>query len=291
LGTVTLPTGGPQHVILITSEDSPEHTIKPRLLQAGGDPAYVHILSGWTDPQATDPTAVQAFTLHHVPILEQAMQQYPAALVIIDPLQAVLGGIDLHRSNETRPLLARLAALARKHNCVVLCIRHPAKAGEGIGKALHRGLGSVDIIGIARTGLFVEGYPGDDARAFLAQTKSNLGAKGRTLVFSKTEGVFAWAGVTRLTDEDLAGSGRGPSHRAFLEGMLWLETRLEGGLAWAASDIEAEAETHDIANAMLKRAKKALGVVSAQLKGEAHAGWTWRLPPLSLPPPLSTFLG
>jgi hypothetical protein len=34
----------------------------------------------------------------------------------------------------------------------------------------------------------------------------------------------------------------------------------------------------------LKRAKKALGVVSRQLLGEAHAGWTWQLPPL---PPVS----
>src|SRR6266571_4981127 len=75
-GKPTLPTGGPQHVILITSEDSPEHTIKPRLLQAGGDPAYVHILNGWTDPTADDPTEIQAFTLKDVPILEQALEQY-----------------------------------------------------------------------------------------------------------------------------------------------------------------------------------------------------------------------
>jgi hypothetical protein len=40
-------------------------------------------------------------------------------------------------------------------------------------------------------------------------------------------------------DEDLAGSGRGPNHRAFLEGLLWLEHRLEGGLAWNATDNEA----------------------------------------------------
>jgi len=284
-GKPTLPTGGPQHVILITSEDSPEHTIKPRLLQAGGDPSKVHILNGWTDPTASDPTEIQGFDLQHIPILEQALERFPAALVVIDPLQAVLGGIDLHRSNETRPLLAKLAALARKHNVVILCVRHPAKAGEGMGKALHRGLGSVDIVGIARTALFVEGYPGDDTRAFLAQTKSNLGKKGRTLIFSKKEGVFAWEGVTRLTDEDLAGSGRGPNHRMFLEGLLWLEKRLEGGLAWNSSDIEAEAELNDISGNVLKRAKKALGVVSAQIKGQAHAGWTWRLPVLEVSSP------
>src|SRR5262249_46332560 len=136
----------------------------------------------------------------------------------------------------------------------------------------------------ARTGLFVEQYPGDDTRAFLAQTKNNLGKKGRTLIFDKTDGRFTWAGVTRLTDEDLAGSGRGPSHRTFLEGLLWLAKRLEGGLAWNASDIETEAELNDISITILKRAKKALGVVSAQMKGAAHSGWTWRLPPFVISP-------
>jgi hypothetical protein len=99
---------------------------------------------------------------------------------------------------------------------VMLCIRHPSKPGEGIGKALHRGQGNVDLIGIARTGLFVEQYPGDETRAFLAQTKSNLGPKGRTLIFSKEDGVFAWCGVTRLTGEDLAGERTRPEpHRLF----------------------------------------------------------------------------
>ena len=37
------------------------------------------------------PPTMQAFTLKDVPILEQALQQYPAALVVIDPLQAYLG--------------------------------------------------------------------------------------------------------------------------------------------------------------------------------------------------------
>ena len=87
-----------------------------------------------------------------------------------------------------------------------------------------------------------------------------------------------------MTDEDLAGSGRGPNHRAFLEAVLWLEQRLEGGLAWNATNIEAEAALQDISSSLLKRAKKALGVVSAQIKGDAHAGWTWRLPPLSTLP-------
>ena len=168
-------------------------------------------------------------------------------------------------------------------------MRHPSKPGEGIGKAIHRGLGSIDFIGAARTGLFVEHYPGDETRALLAQTKSNLGPKGRTQIFSKAQGAFTWERATRLSDEDLAGSGRGPHHRALLEGMLWLEKRLEGDRVCNAKDIETEAKAEDISGDTLRRAKKSLGVVSAQVKGEAHAGWNWHLPPLTITPPLSPF--
>jgi hypothetical protein len=283
-GRPTLPTGGPQHVILITAEDSPEHTIKPRLMQADGDPDLVHILNGWTDPSAKDPTELQAFTLEHVPILEDALRQYPAALVVIDPLQAYLGKLDMHRSNETRPLMAKLAELARAHDTVILCIRHPSKPGAGGGRAIHRGLGSIDFIGIARTGLNLLPHPVDPTKGLLAQGKNNLGPLGRTLIFSKAEGHFTWAGVSRLGADFLAAAGPGPEPHALYEACFWLEQRLEDGRAWPAEEIIEEASAADIGKKPLYGAKKALGVVSQQTRG----GWMWRLSPLSLPLSLPT---
>jgi hypothetical protein len=278
-GTPTIGTREPHTVLIMTREDSLAKTIRPRLDASGADVSRIHVSATWLDAQGKE----QAFTLKHLPLLEAELQRLKPRLVVLDPIQSFFGDIDMHRANQTRQLLDPLGALADKYNCAIVCVRHPAKPGEGVGKALHRGLGSVDIIGAARTGLFIEQYPGDDTQALMCQTKSNLGPKGRTQIFSKHEGVFAWVRPSRLSDEDLAGSGRGPNHRAFLEAVLWLEQRLEGGLAWNATDIEAEAELQEISSSLLKRAKKALRVVSAQLKGEPHAGWTWRLPPLSLP--------
>ena len=231
-GKPTGPHGEPHTVLILTREDSLSRTIRPRLDASGADVRLVHISASWLDAEDKE----QAFTLKHLPLLDAKMQELKPRLVVLDPIQSFFGDVDMHRANQTRPLLDALSALAEAHNCAIVCIRHPAKPGEGIGKALHRGLGSVDMIGAARTGLFIEQYPGDDTRAFMAQTKSNLGPKGRTQVFSKKEGVFAWEGVTRLTAEDLAGSGRGPNHATFLEAVLWLEARLEGRqLAWARS--------------------------------------------------------
>ena len=177
----------------MTREDSLAKTIRPRLDTSGADVSRIHVSANWLDAEGKE----QAFTLKHLPLLEAELQRLQPRLVVLDPIQSFFGDIDMHRANQTRQLLDPLGALAAKYNCAIVCVRHPAKPGEGLGKALHRGLGSVDIIGAARTGLFIEQYPGDDTQALMCQTKSNLGPKGRTQIFSKPEGVFAW--VRRLT--------------------------------------------------------------------------------------------
>ena len=53
-----------------------------------------------------------------------------------------------HRSNETRPILDGLAKLAEKHHVAVLILRHASKNGSG--RAIYRGLGSIDFTGAVR---------------------------------------------------------------------------------------------------------------------------------------------
>lgn len=280
-GKLTLPTGSPQPTLLLSTEDGLRDTLKPRLVAADADCRKVHVLTGWFDPK----DALHAFTLEHLDVLTDALREYQPRLVVIDPIQAYLGKMDMHRANETRPLLTALAGLAAHHRCAVVCLRHPSKPGQGAsGKAIHRGLGSVDFIATARTGLFVEQHPVDPGKVLLSQDKSNIGVYGRTQLFSKYEGQFLWCGVTRLTVEMYAGNKRGPDPMAFVEAFCWLEQRLEGGLAWASADIEEEMLTDGYKKDTIRKAKKALGVVSKQ----TPTGWTWRLEPLSLIPPPST---
>jgi hypothetical protein len=284
-GRLTLATGSPQSTLLLSTEDGLGDTLKPRLVAAEADCSKVHVLTGWLDPQ----DAVHAFTLEHLDVLSGALREYQPRLVVIDPIQAYLGNIDMHRANETRPLLTALAALAEQHRCAVVCIRHPGKPGQGAsGKAIHRGLGSVDFIATARTGLFVEQHPVDPGKVLLSQHKSNIGVYGRTQVFSKNEGQFHWCGVTRLTVEMFAGNKRGPDPMAFVEAFCWLEERLAGGLPLLAEDIEAEALEAEHKKDTVYRAKQKLGVVSQKIPGQ-QGKWTWRLPDLTvIPPPVTT---
>jgi hypothetical protein len=269
-GKPTLPTGDPGTTLLLSCEDSLSQTIKPRLVKAGADCSKVIVVTGWKrTPDGED----EPFTFAQLPLLAGSLEKHHPRLVIIDPIQAYLGGkVDINRSNETRPLLAALARFAEKYRCAIVLVRHPAKAG--MGSAIHRGLGSIDFIGAARSALFVAQHPLHPDQALLCHSKSNLGPLGRTLTFTKGEEGFHWQAVSRLDAETLAGGKRGPNPQEFLEATLWLEQRLSGGLPWPAKDILDEGEEEGHSKKLLYKAKTVLGVVSRQLT----TGWTWRLP-------------
>jgi hypothetical protein len=273
VGTLTLQTGQPRHTLLIAAEDSISATIKKRCRECGGDDSKIQLFSEWKDGDGT----IRPFTLQNIALLDEELARRPYALIVIDPIQAFLGDIDMHRSNETRPVLQALSKVLERHNVTGICVRHPSKPGQGSTKAIYRGLGSIDFIGCARSGLFIEQHPVEATKVLLAHAKSNVGPLGRTQVFSKEHGVFEWAGVSRVTAEMIAGNARGPDPAAGLEAVFWLEARLKGGLAWPANDLQQEADEADISKKSLYAASKRLGIV----KKQTPTGWTWRLPPLS----------
>jgi hypothetical protein len=275
-GVPTFPTGQLHVTVMLATEDGLADTIKSRLEDAGADCSKVKVLTGWK----TDSDEHRAFSFQDMPILEQVLEEHDPRLVIIDPIQAYLGGsVDMHRANETRPLLEALRRLAEAYNCAIVCVRHPAKSSQG-GKAIHRGLGSVDFIGAARTGLFVEQHPLDPFQVLLTQSKSNIGPLGRTQIFGKEDGQFRWAGVSRLSAEVLAGCQRGADPQGLLEACCWLEAHLEGQAPLLATQVEKDAQDEDIKSTLLRRAKKVLGVRSTK-DGDV---WYWHLPGLRLIP-------
>lgn len=89
----------PVNVIYQTAEDGLGDTIKPRLLSAGADCSRVMVIDD------ND----QALTMMDAR-LEEAIIKTNARLVVLDPIQGVLGtAVDMHRANEIRPLMKRVA--------------------------------------------------------------------------------------------------------------------------------------------------------------------------------------
>ena len=85
--------------------------------------------------------------------------------MIIDPIQSVIGQVDMSRANETRPLFTRLKELAERSVLPVSCVRHPTKPGQNMNKVMYWGMGGMDFVGVARAGLFVEQHPNDPTKS------------------------------------------------------------------------------------------------------------------------------
>ena len=157
------------------------------------------VLKGFTEVQDGEEVE-RVFTLADVDMLEQALLQTRAKLIIIDPLQGFLGGgVDMHRANEVRPVLAGLGRLAEKYGCAVVAIRHLSKSNKT--GALHRGLGSVDFTAFARSQLLVGKH---NEQRVITHSKSSLAPEGESLVYDIRDGALVWLGGSDATPDDVA---------------------------------------------------------------------------------------
>ena len=99
-------------VLIVSAEDDPADTIRPRLDAAEADVKRVHILSAIQYTASDGKQEERAFTLADMPMLEAALSPLPdCRLVIIDPIGSYLGGgTDAHRDNEVRSVLRAVPA-------------------------------------------------------------------------------------------------------------------------------------------------------------------------------------
>lgn len=114
--------------------------------------------------------------------IEVALIQTKARLLILDPIQAYLGGgIDINRANETREMTKKLSLLAEKYKCAIVLIGHMNKASGN--KAAYRGMGSIDFFAVARSVLLVGRIEGEPDKRAVVQIKNNLAAFGHPKAF------------------------------------------------------------------------------------------------------------
>ena len=250
----------PVHVIYQTAEDGLGDTIKPRLLAAGADCSKVMVIDDSDQP----------LTMADVR-LEEAIVQTKAKMVVLDPIQGFLGAnVDMHRANEIRPLMKRIAVLAEKYHCAVILIGHMNKNSNG--KSSYRGLGSIDFQAAARSVLIVGRVKDEPEVRVVCHTKSSLAPEGTSIAFrlDKNNG-FEWIGEYDISaDELLNGDGRGQKSRKAKEFLL--EILANGGMT--QKKIAEEAEARGIKSKTLWNAKRELEIDSVK-RGKQ---WYWMLP-------------
>ena len=83
--------------LIFAAEDSPEHTIIPRLMKMGADLDRIRIVDGIAR-EGSEPGWIQL--RNHVTAIEQAVLEHDIGLVIIDPVSSFIGD-----ATETRSLM------------------------------------------------------------------------------------------------------------------------------------------------------------------------------------------
>lgn len=252
-------------VLYITSEDDAGITLRPRIEAMGGNVARVRVLEGLLN-----------FNEEGLELIREEMDAKPADLVVVDTLFSFLpDGVDLSKPSAVRAQLHALEHVLKPYECAVLLIRHWTKGSKG--KAIYRGGGLIDFIGVARTAMAVARHPADPDLRVFAQVKNNIGPRADSLVFQlvkrgKDRPVVEWKGKTDLTADDLEGVV-GVPEKPINEAETFLRKQLQGG-AKPAVDVLRAAERYSFSQRTIERAKKALGVKSQKQKD----GWMWSLP-------------
>ena len=250
----------PVNVIYQSAEDGLADTVKPRLELAGADCERILVI----DEKEKSLSMVDER-------LEKAIVQTKARMLILDPIQAYLGGgMNMNRANEARDMTKKLGALAEKYQCAIVLIGHMNKAAGN--KAVYRGMGSIDFFAVARSVLLVGRVEGEPNIRAVVQIKNNLAAFGHPKAFALSEDGFQWLGDYEITADEVLG-GIAPKANKMEQAKHMLRELALTSNAVLSKEIFDMADEQGISKRTLENAKKELGIRAKKINNS----WYWEL--------------
>ena len=269
-----LPNGDkiePANCFLFNFEDLKGAVIKPRLVANGADLTRVFIQS-----------RPFQLSLEMAEWLDGEIAVKKPSLVILDPIQAVMTGVDGNNNIDVREFMSRLSEIADRRRCAIICVRHFGKSSQD--KAMKKGLGSTDFVGISRN-QFGLAKRIDAVRGFIVfHMKTNF-ERGESMLFTMGDAdgrkgeqpKIGFDKFTEITADDFfsaEASTRGPDQDEREVAKQFLLDALADG-SKAATVLKSQGEARAISASTLDRARKELGIITAK-KGKI---WFWSLPP------------
>lgn len=254
----------PMNVVYQTAEDGLSDTVKPRLEAAQADCERVLVID---ESRKSLSMADER--------IEEALIQTKARVLILDPIQAYLGGgIDINRANETREMTKKLSLLAEKYKCAIVLIGHMNKAAGN--KAAYRGMGSIDFFAVARSVLLVGRIEGEPDKRAVVQIKNNLAAFGHPKAFEFADDGFKWIGDYDITADDVLG-GLVPKVNKLEQAKQMLCDLAKETKSVSSREIFELADYKGISKRTLENAKKELGIRARKVNNS----WYWEIDSLN----------
>lgn len=254
----------PINVIYQNTEDDLEDTVIPRFIKAGGDRSRVFFID--------ESDAALSFADKRI---GETIRRTGAKLIIFDPLTSYIGeDISINLANEVRSRMNYLIDAAKETGCAVVIVGHMNKMSGA--KALYRSLGSIDVVGSARSCLLIGSSPDDPGKRIMVVQKCNLAEKGKSIEFCIDSGKVSFLRYVDVTADELvnAFSSAGKRTNTKLEKAKEVLVRMLTDGPKLQRDVMAEMTSLGISKRTAADAKGELGVVSRKIKD----AWIWELP-------------
>lgn len=287
--------GQPAEVLILSAEDDPETTLRPRLEAAGADLYRIHLLESiiLKDGQGRQSERLAQLD-SDIAMIGTYLDLYPQIkLVVIDPISSFLGSASMNKEQEVRRVLQPLAKRARESGLAVVMVAHFNKNSD-TRAAMDRVGGAKAIVGMGRAAWTCvrepeketkEGEPtplhDSDRRLFLKLKNNMAPSKIGGLVYTiKTAPVevaakdgspvtvdvpyIVWLGPTEHTAQGVVIGDRNGSPKPTKADSVkdWLHGHLTaaGGYASAESVMEAATASGYSGKGTVQRARERLGV-------------------------------
>lgn len=279
----------PCRVVFVSTEDDPKRVLRPRFDVLKANLGMIDVLA--TDKKREDGTPILGDRPITIEMIFRRVEKVGAKLLILDPLIETMAalGVDVNKSNEVRPVLAKMRDLSARLNCATVIVHHQNKMSGA--KSLYRSVGSIDIPASMRSVFAVGADPDDpDTRAF-AHVKSNWSRLQPAIGYSVSEmGEFGWTGETELTADDMSQPMKSKEERGKSAACKeWLREMLKTG-PYGAQVVHEEAKKQGYGRRVLEAARDAIHVHTWRVGGK-DPYWVWSLVPREEVPydPLTDF--
>lgn len=280
-------------VIILSAEDDPKDTIRPRMEAAGADLSRVHLISAIKIATERGEPSTRGFDISRdIDRLRLRMAELgDVRLVIIDPISAYMGKADSHNNTEVRAVLAPLQEAAQQFGAAILAVSHLNKSqGQD---ALLKTQGSVGFVAAARAVWGVAKDKDNPSRRLFMPLKNNLGTDETGLAYSieeyhlegtetddrpriKTSRVLWENALITQSAEEVFGTMPEEERTAVDEAADFLRDLLKFGPV-VVKDVEFAGKKAGHTMITIRRAKAKIGIKPSKRTG-GSGEWQWSLP-------------
>jgi hypothetical protein len=278
--------GHPCDVLYVGMEDDRNSVTVPRLIAAGADLQRFQFID--VDHHEG------SFALDtHLDDLQTLTARRDVGLIVFDPLDAHLGGVDSYKKAEVQAAVGRLAVLTQQLRCAALGIAHLNKSTT-TNDLLQRINGSRGFSTSVRSVLGLGAHPANPDERLCLVAKANLTDKSQVpAIRFRIESAqvqaddgepFPTATVVILGEEtghdasDLLATLTGEERTQAREAAEWLADMLADGPITKA-EIVRFAELEGFSDKSLRTAREQLGIVTERDETAKGRPSSWRLPP------------